>query len=72
MNWIQSLYFWVKEHESYVAGASGGSLIGIIKYWDHFTSETLFKIIDGCIVTLFTTAVGLIVVWVFKNITKKK
>lgn len=41
-------------------GTGTGFLVGFWKYWDHFWSEVLFKILDACIITAFTTLVGLV------------
>ena len=39
-------------------GGSTGCLTGIYRYWDHFLSEVLYKLIDAVVVTSFTTIVG--------------
>lgn len=54
-----------------LTGAGVGITFGFTKYWDHFVSEVSIKIIDGVIITCFTTAAGALTMFFITTIINR-
>lgn len=52
-------------------GAFLGFGIGVTRYWDHFMSEVSIRVLDGMVITFFTTMTGAITMFLITSLLKR-